>query len=24
MVIFVFWLSQVSSRKAEVAGYWKA
>jgi hypothetical protein len=24
MVIFVFWLSQVSTRKAEVAGYWKA
>jgi cytochrome bd-type quinol oxidase subunit 1 len=24
MVIFVFWLSQVSTRKAEVTGYWKA
>jgi cytochrome bd-type quinol oxidase subunit 1 len=24
MVIFVFWLSQVSTRKAEVVGYWKA
>jgi cytochrome bd-type quinol oxidase subunit 1 len=23
MVIFVFWLSQVSTRKAEVVGYWK-
>ena len=23
MVIFVFWLSQVSTRKADVAGYWK-
>ena len=22
MVIFVFWLSQVSSRKTEVSGYW--
>ncbi len=24
MVIFVFWLSQVSTRKSEVSGYWKA
>jgi cytochrome bd-type quinol oxidase subunit 1 len=24
MVIFVFWLSQVSTRKSEVVGYWKA
>jgi cytochrome d ubiquinol oxidase subunit I len=24
MVVFVFWLSEVSTRKAEVAGYWKA
>ena len=23
MVIFVFWLSQVSTRKSEVTGYWK-
>ena len=24
LVIFVFWLSQVSTRKSEAAGYWKA
>jgi cytochrome bd-type quinol oxidase subunit 1 len=24
MLVFVFWLSQVSTRKADVAGYWKA